>query len=120
MNTVAPAPNMYYMASAPQMAPQMASYPTNGNLNVTVKQKRDFVDYANLVFHGAEAVSDVKNAFWGFDINNRNTGNYNNGGGSTNPTIRGFQGSGSLGYSSTGNGSSGNTGNGGLIYNNQF
>ncbi len=61
--------------SAPVMAPaamflnSAPASPTAGNLNVTVKQKRDFLDWANTFFNGAQAVSAVKNAFWGIDIN---------------------------------------------------
>lgn len=96
---VAMAPVSMYSASASASAPAMPS----GNLNVTVKQKRDFLDWANLIFNGAQAVSDVKNAFWGIDING-NRRYYQNGEDFQRYYNGLFQGDNQLGNGSGGNG----------------
>lgn len=109
-----PAPSMYVMA-APQPAAQMASYPTGGNLNVTVRNKANGWDIANTLLNGANTFFNGVNTYRGVRLEGNRNQNYysNNWNGGGNPTVRGpFQGSGALGYTLSGNNNSG----GGLIY----
>lgn len=118
MNTVAPPPNMYYMASAPQGAAQMASYPAA--TNVTVTNKANGWDKVNTIANVLDLGLNAYNTIHGQKViiaNGNNNGRVIR---STNPTIRDFQGSGDPYFRSTGTVSTSDNNNGGLIYNNGF
>lgn len=93
------------MYAQPAMAATYAqpAQPNNGNLNVTVRNKPNALDYINTAFNGANTAFNAVNTFRGIRFeNNPVVSNYTNvwpgngGGGVTG--FQGFQGSNQLGF----------------------